>query len=114
MLVGLPYGLGLFFAYNCFYPLDWNYFLVITGVYYAAALIGVAAIFAPAGIGVREGIVFLVLPALIAKPAVIYATVLTRVIITLIEIFLAVFFVALDHITSGKKKKLNSQDFKHE
>lgn len=97
LLVGLPYGLGLFFAFNCFYPTGWNYFLIITAVYYAAALVGVAAIFAPAGIGVREGIVFLILPALISKPVVIFATILTRIIITITEIFLASLFFVLDH-----------------
>ena len=102
MLVGLPYGLGLFFAFNCFYPIGWNYFLIITGVYYAAALVGVAAIFAPAGIGVREGIVFLILPALISKPVVIFATILTRIIITIVEIFLASLFFALDRYALTK------------
>ena len=97
LLVGLPYGLGLFFAFNCFYHIGWNYFFIITAVYYVAALIGVAAIFAPAGIGVREGIVFLILPALISKPVVIFATVLTRIIITIAEIFLASLFFILDH-----------------
>jgi uncharacterized membrane protein YbhN (UPF0104 family) len=92
MFVGLPYGLGLFFAFNSFLPVSWNHFLTITGVYYAAALIGVAAIFAPAGLGVREGIVFLVLPAFIPKPEVIFGTILTRLIITAVEIFLAIVF----------------------
>lgn len=97
ILVGLPYGLGLFFAFNSFYPIGWNYFFIITAVYYAAAIIGVAAIFAPAGIGVREGIVFLILPVLISKPVVIFATILTRIIITIAEIFLASLFFILDH-----------------
>jgi len=104
MLVGLPYGLGLFFAFNCFHPIGWNYFLIITGVYYAAALVGVAAIFAPAGIGVREGIVFLILPALISKPVVIFATILTRIIITIAEIFLAFLFFVLERYHSTKKQ----------
>ena len=102
ILVGLPYGLGLFFAFNCFYPIGWNYFFIITAVYYAAALIGVAAIFAPAGIGVREGIVFLILPALISRSVVIFATILTRIIITIAEIFLASLFFALDHFWTKK------------
>jgi uncharacterized membrane protein YbhN (UPF0104 family) len=102
MVVGLPYGLGLFFAFNCFYPVSWDYFLIITGVYYAASLAGVAAIFAPAGIGVREGIVFLILPALISKPVVIFATILTRIIITLTELFLASLFFLLDRYSTQK------------
>lgn len=102
MLVCLPYGLGLFFAFNCFYSLGWNYFLIITSVYYLASLIGVAAIFAPAGIGVREGIVFLILPALIAKPVVIFATILTRIIITISELFLALLFFLLERYFAKK------------
>ncbi|PKN68033.1 MAG: hypothetical protein CVU54_15970 [Deltaproteobacteria bacterium HGW-Deltaproteobacteria-12] len=108
MLVGLPYGLGLFFAFNCFYPLGWNYFLIITGVYYAASLIGVAAIFAPAGLGVREGIVFLILPALISKPVVIYATILTRIIITMVELFLALLFFLLHRYATKKQSSISS------
>lgn len=105
MLIGLPYGLGLFFAFKCFYSISWNYFLIITSVYYAASLLGVAAIFAPAGIGVREGIVFLILPALISKPVVIFATLLTRIIITITEIFLASFFFLLDHYVKNNERK---------
>ncbi len=98
MLVALPYGLGLFFAFKCFYPISWQYFMTITSVYYAAALVGVAAIFAPAGIGVREGIVFLILPSLIPKTAVVFSTIVTRIIITVAEICLAVLFTVM-----GKK-----------
>jgi uncharacterized membrane protein YbhN (UPF0104 family) len=106
MLVGLPYGLGLFFAFNCFYSIGWNYFLIITSVYYIASLIGVAAIFAPAGIGVREGIVFLILPALISKPVVIFATILTRIIVTITEIFLASSFFLLDRYAAKKQSAI--------
>jgi hypothetical protein len=102
VLVGLPYGLGLFFAFNCFYSVGWNYFLTITGVYYAAALVGLAALFAPAGIGVREGIAFLILPVFIAKQAVIFGTILTRIIITFVEILLAVSFVVIEYFYSKK------------
>lgn len=103
ILVGLPYGLGLFFAFNCFYSVGWHYFLIITSIYYIASLIGVAAIFAPAGIGVREGIVFLILPALISKPVVIFATILTRVIITIVELFLASLFFVLNRYSVQKR-----------
>ncbi len=108
MLVGLPYGLGLFFAFNCFYSIGWNYFLIITSVYYIASLIGVAAIFAPAGIGVREGIVFLILPALISKPVVIFATILTRIIITVVELFLALLFFLLNRYATKKQSSISS------
>jgi uncharacterized membrane protein YbhN (UPF0104 family) len=109
MLVGIPYGLGLFFAFNCFYSVSWNYFLIITSVYYIASLIGVAALFAPAGIGVREGVVFLILPALISRPVVIFATILTRIIITLVELFLAALFFALDRYSVQKQYAKNKE-----
>ena len=108
MLVCLPYGLGLFFAFNCFYHIGWNYFLIITSVYYLASLIGVAAIFAPAGIGVREGVIFLILPALISKPVVIFATIITRIIITLAELFLAALFFIMDRHATNKQLSISS------
>ena len=80
--------------------------MIITSVYYIASLIGVAAIFAPAGIGVREGIVFLILPALISKPVVIFATILTRIIVTITEIFLASSFFLLDRYAAKKQSAI--------
>jgi glycosyltransferase 2 family protein len=95
ILIGIPYGLGLYFSLNCFADINFTYIIPITGIYYLASLVGMAALFAPAGIGVREGLIFLVLPALIAKQVVIAGTIMIRIISLAVEISLALFFYFL-------------------
>ena len=92
-LCGLLNGLGIFFVLNSFSALSVKYYLTITGAYQVASLIGIAAIFAPAGLGVREGVLFLLLPAFIPKPAVIAGAITMRLIVTFTEILLTAGFV---------------------
>ncbi len=92
LLIGIPYGLGLFYSMDCFAALSFNYLIPMIGIYYAASLAGIAALFAPAGLGVREGIIFLILPALIAKGVVVAGTIMIRIVSIAVEICLALFF----------------------
>ncbi|MFZ3105011.1 MAG: lysylphosphatidylglycerol synthase domain-containing protein [Smithella sp.] len=92
LLIGIPYGLGMFYSMDCFADLSFNYLIPMTGIYYAASLAGIAALFAPAGLGVREGIIFLILPAFIAKGVVIAGTIMIRIVSIVVEICLALFF----------------------
>lgn len=102
MLIGLPYGLGLFFAFQSLHEISWTYFLTIVGAFYVADVVSIAAFFAPAGIGVREGVIFLILPAFIPKEIVILAALLIRLMSVIIEISLAAFVVFLGKMFSGK------------
>ena len=101
IFAGLLQGMGLFFVLNSLSPVDFRYFLIITGIYEVAGLIGIAAVFAPSGIGVREGVLFLVLPAFIPMPAVIIGTIAMRLIATTTELFLAGVFVIAEKIWAG-------------
>jgi hypothetical protein len=105
MLIGLPYGLGLFFAFQSLHEISWTYFLTIVGAFYVADVVSIAAFFAPAGIGVREGVVFLILPAFIPKEIVILATLIVRLASVVIEISLAAVIVLLDRNFSFKTDK---------
>ena len=78
-------GASFFFLIRALYCVEWHHFLVVAGVYYGAVLIGMAALFAPAGIGVREGVIYLILPVIIPKPVVIAAAVGMRLIDTCTE-----------------------------
>jgi len=98
VFAGLLQGMGLIFILNSLSPVDFRYFLIITGTYEVAGLIGIAAVFAPSGIGVREGVLFLVLPAFIPMPAVIIGTIVMRLIATFTELFLAGVFVVAEKI----------------
>jgi len=98
MLVGLFHGLGLYFALYSLSEISFSYYLTITSVYYAAGLIGFFAVFAPAGIGVREGIMMLILPAFIHEPVVIVGVILIRLVMTAVELSLAGISVILEKI----------------
>jgi hypothetical protein len=104
MFASLLHGMGLFFVLNSFSPVNFRYFLTITGAYYAAGLIGLSAVFAPSGIGVREGVLFLILPAFIPKPAVIVGVITMRLITTTAELFLAGVFVVAEKIWAKRSK----------
>jgi len=100
MLIGLPYGLGLFFAFQALHEISWTYFLTIVGAFYVADVVSIAAFFAPAGIGVREGVIFLILPAFIPKEVVILAALLIRLMSVIIEISLAAAIVLIGKVFS--------------
>ncbi|MEN8208617.1 MAG: lysylphosphatidylglycerol synthase domain-containing protein, partial [Candidatus Fermentibacteria bacterium] len=51
-------GFALFLIFNSLSPVNFRYYLTITGIYSIAGLIGLAAFFAPSGIGIREGVLF--------------------------------------------------------
>ena len=90
--------MGLYFILNSLLPVDFRYFLIMTGTYEVADFIGIAAVFAPSGIGVRERVLFLALPAFIPMPAVIIGTIVMRLIATFTELFLAFFYAVAEKI----------------
>ncbi|MBD3369679.1 hypothetical protein GF402_04865 [Candidatus Fermentibacteria bacterium] len=83
------HGLGFFFLLNALQEVSGRYILTLTGIYYASSLIGMAAVFAPSGIGIREGILFLILPQIIPKPLVIVGAVSIRLVVTAAELLQA-------------------------
>ncbi len=89
VLVGLLYGLSLYFVLAALAPVQTANLLILAGIYEAAGVIGIAAVFAPAGMGVREGVLMLVLPLLVARPAAIVGVLIMRIIHTLAELCLA-------------------------
>ncbi|UCD20083.1 MAG: flippase-like domain-containing protein, partial [candidate division WOR-3 bacterium] len=93
MIPGLVHGLGLFFLLNALSPVSGSHYLAITGSYYAASLAGLAAFFAPGGLGVREGVLFLVLPLLVPRESAIVAAIMIRLVTVLAEMALAGVFV---------------------
>jgi len=91
---GFLHGLGLFLLLNAFSHVPGSHYLAVTGAYYAANMIGLIAVFAPGGLGVREAILFLVLPSLVGKEVAIIAAVLIRLITMAAELVLAAGFSA--------------------
>lgn len=104
MIATLVAGFALFLILNSLSPVSFKYYIIITGVYGIAGLAGLAAFFAPSGIGVREGVIFLVLPAFIPEPAVIVGAVSIRLITTVTELLLAGFFVGIGRIHARRDR----------
>jgi len=108
MVGGFLQGLVLFFVLNALSPVSFYYYPSITAAYLSAVLIGIAAVFAPGGIGVREGMLFLALPmiAMIApKPIIVASVVVTRLLFTLVEVFLGISSSIIEKVSSGKQGK---------
>ena len=101
MIPGLVHGLGLFFVLNSLSPVHPSHYLAITGSYYVASIAGLAAFFAPGGLGVREGILFLVLPLLVTRETAIVAAVMIRLVTILAEITLAAAFAIPARLSRG-------------
>ena len=96
MIVYGVQGIGVFSVFYSLAPIDLSCFLLLTGTYEGASLIGTAALFAPGGLGVRESLLFIVLPSFLPKEIVIVAVLLIRLITICLEFFLAAAFVFVE------------------
>jgi glycosyltransferase 2 family protein len=108
MLATLISGFAFYLVLNSLSPVSFKYYIIITGVYGIAGLAGLAAFFAPSGIGVREGVIFLILPAFISRPTVIVGALVIRLITTVAELLLAGIFVTIARKRSPRIKGQNS------
>ncbi|MGZ3524211.1 MAG: hypothetical protein ACXU9L_05415 [Thermodesulfobacteriota bacterium] len=79
-------GIGFYFFTASVYPVSLQYLLFLTGALAASSMLGLMAIFAPSGLGVREGALVYLLSFLMATPIAVIISVLTRIWMTLIEI----------------------------
>ena len=86
IIPGLLQGIGLYVLLLSLGPVPPGSYLAITGAYYTAGLAGMLAIFAPGGLGVREGILMLVLPLVVPKESAIIAALLLRFIMIAAEL----------------------------
>lgn len=82
------FGFSFILLIKSFYDVNFSDYIFITGTTAAASLIGLFAIFVPAGLGVREGVLVFTL-SLILPPAIAGIIALTsRLWLTFAEIFL--------------------------
>jgi len=82
------HGLSLFLLFYSLEPLPISLLPAITGVYYSASLLGLLAFFAPGGIGVREGLMMVVLSQFLSVPTVIVASMSIRIVTVVSELVL--------------------------
>lgn len=97
---------GLYFVIRAFTELSIWHLISITGMYQAAALAGIFAIFTPAGLGVREGVLVLIVPLLaISEPVVIVSVITMRLLTIGAELILAGCFTGLSSLTNPVSKQ---------
>ena len=84
-------GLGFSLLVYSFYPIKFNQMLFVSGIFALSAIIGILAIFAPSGIGVREGIIILGLGLIMPEYYAIIISVVSRLWSTIPELILSIF-----------------------
>ena len=84
----LLFGLGLWFFANALTPTGFSMYIGLSAVLAAAVAIGFMALFAPGGLGVREGIIALFLASFPAFPAPLPSAIAVgyRVVMTISEL----------------------------
>jgi uncharacterized membrane protein YbhN (UPF0104 family) len=63
-----------------------KYIIFLTGALAISSTLGLIAIFAPSGLGVREGALVYLLSSIMPTPVAVIISILTRIWMTLIEI----------------------------
>jgi uncharacterized membrane protein YbhN (UPF0104 family) len=81
----LVLGAGFYLVLRAVIDLPPGLYLFVTGAFAVAGIIGVLALFAPSGIGVREGVMTFVLGAVLPAAVAAIAAILARIWITLAE-----------------------------
>ncbi len=89
ILSGMLHGLALFLLLRVFSPMGFDLYPIVTGAYYMAGLVGVFAFFAPGGLGVREGILFLLLSFVADSQSVVISAAIMRLLTLLSGLMLA-------------------------
>lgn len=98
-------GMGFYFFVNSVYPVPPQYILFLTGALAMSSTVGLIALFAPSGLGVREGALVYLLSLLMATPVAVIISILTRIWMTLIEIGLIGVVYLLDYLRKRGERK---------
>jgi uncharacterized membrane protein YbhN (UPF0104 family) len=79
-------GVGFYFFVKSLHPVSLSHVLFLAGSLSFASLLGLMAVFAPMGLGVREGILVYFLSYLMPSSVAVVISILTRLWMTFIEI----------------------------
>ncbi|HEX7319656.1 MAG TPA: lysylphosphatidylglycerol synthase domain-containing protein [bacterium] len=98
--------LGFYFLICSIYPLPLTMIFAVAVAYILSWTIGFIAIFAPGGLGIREGTMTLYLSTIMPLPVAIAISLISRIWITVFEVI--VFFMGLI-IQKNTKKRANTE-----
>jgi hypothetical protein len=105
ILTWLVGGIGFYLFVESLFPVSPSYILYLTGALAFSTILGLVALFAPSGLGVREGALVYLLSFMMAAPVAVIISVLTRIWMTLIEIGLIGVVYLLGQLDKQNKRK---------
>ena len=98
-------GIGFFLFVDSVFSVLPRHIIFLTGALALSSTLGLIALFAPSGLGVREGVLVYLLSYLMPGPVAVVISVLTRIWMTLIEIGLIGVIYLLSQFQQGLKNK---------
>ena len=98
-------GIGFYLFVDSVYPVAPQYILFLTGALAISSTLGLIALFAPSGLGVREGALVYLLSFMMATPVAVIISILTRIWMTLIEIGLIGVIYLLGQLQKAREKE---------
>lgn len=103
-------GFGFYLFVDSITPVSEKYILFLTGALAISTTLGLIALFAPSGLGVREGVLVILLSLVMATPVAVVISILTRLWMTLIEIGLIgmVYLIARFRKGRGQERKIQN------
>jgi uncharacterized membrane protein YbhN (UPF0104 family) len=102
-------GIGFYLFVDSVFPVAPQYILFLTGALAISSTLGLIAIFAPSGLGVREGVLVYLLSFMMVAPVGVIISILTRIWMTLIEIGLIGMVYLLGQLQQGEKRKAHGE-----
>ena len=97
-------GIGFYLFVDSIYPATAQYILFLTGALAVSSTLGLIAIFAPSGLGVREGALVYLLSYMMPGGVAVIISILTRIWMTLIEIGLIGMVYLINQFYKGPEK----------
>ena len=110
-------GIGFYMVAYAIYPLSLNYMLYVAGVFGLSVIIGILAIFAPSGLGVREVILVFGLSLIMPKEYAVIISIVSRLWMTVSELSVIGLGYIVDKVSKSRKnyvleKPENKKKFK--
>jgi uncharacterized membrane protein YbhN (UPF0104 family) len=82
----LAFGVALYVFIRSFYPVEPGSIVYLAGAFSFAGMLGILAVFAPSGLGVREGVLALFLNQIMPTPVALIISVASRIWLTVVEL----------------------------
>lgn len=103
IVIALIAGLAFYFFISSFINISFGYYFFLTGTFALSGIIGFLAFFAPAGLGVREGVITLALSEILPPSVAGVISLSSRIWITIGEILFLLIIVLLNKIFKARK-----------